>query len=361
MRRSFRKSILFLLQGSILYLLGSCLTPVDVPVDLTPGTIVISGQVSPVLHRSFVTVGLAQGSGARPIPVTFANVRIEDDIANSWQMSEGPEGYYANPSLVGQPGRTYKVIVETQEGKVYESKAEKMPEVLGTDEVSREFETRQVVDKDGTPLNRLYINLKTRFRLPSQSQAYYLRWSVEEIWVLVPTDFPDPFGNIPPNCYITQAVDAQRITLLQGQKAGKNIDTEFLVATRLADQASFHTRHSFYIYQSSITAEAHEYWRKVDLLVNQVGTIFDTPPAEVQGNVRNVKNAGEKVFGYFQVCNEKFRKMTLYRYDMPFEILPYCEYDSFKPPLLYPTECLDCITSPNSSYIEPELFTISDQ
>jgi hypothetical protein len=118
---------------------------------------------------------------------------------------------------------------------------------------------------------------------------------------------------------------------------------------------SFHEKHYFTTYQSSITKEAHEYWRKVDILANQTGSIFDTPPAEIKGNVINVKDTQEKVYGYFQAANQTQDRFYLLPSDFPFPLLmKSCTYDLSI--IEYPSRCLDCLSVRNSSYNRPDWF-----
>ncbi len=93
-----------------------------------------------------------------------------------------------------------------------------------------------------------------------------------------------------------------------------------MVVSRLVDW-SFYEKHYFTLYQSAMTRDAIEYWRKVDILANQVGSIFDTPPAEINGNIKNLNNQDEKVYGYFQTVNETYHRFTLYKEDLPFPLL----------------------------------------
>ena len=60
-----------------------------------------------------------------------------------------------------------------------------------------------------------------------------------------------------------------------------------------------------------MTRDAIEYWRKVNILANQVGSIFDTPPAEINGNIKNLNNQDEKVYGYFQTVNETYHRIYI--------------------------------------------------
>lgn len=151
-----------------------------------------------------------------------------------------------------------------------------------------------------------------------------MKWNVTEDYLLTPTYFPLPPGlppNLPPpNCYIAQKVDGQRIAIFDATKISSSSVNKQLVATREIDW-TFLEKHYFTTYQSSLTKNAYEYWLKANLLANQVGSIFDTPPAELSGNLVSISNPSEKVWGYFQAVNQTSKRKAFYKSDLPFPLL----------------------------------------
>jgi hypothetical protein len=182
----------------------------------------------------------------------------------------------------------------------------------------------------------------------------YLRWNVDEAFLLTPTDFPDPFAYVPPPCFVAQNADPQRVSLFNGDQITQNSFDHMLVASRLVDW-TFLERHYLTTYQSSITKAAFDYWTKVNILANNSGSIFDTPPAEIQGNIVNINDANEKVHGYFQAVNQTYDRFFLLPADFPFRLLfEGCVFESFS--TSYPNRCLECLTVRNSSYRRPAWF-----
>jgi hypothetical protein len=349
----FRKLLKFI---PSLVLFG-CLTPIDFPLENQNWSFAISGQVSTVAHRNFVQVSRTNGVKSRPLPVSEAWVALYDDLGNSYQyeISTTP-GVFLLPGFVGTPGRSYYVVVAPYEGGLYTSKPEILPTAVATDNPYYEFEERPYTDSEGTVLaNGRFINILTKPVIPVTEDPLYLKWTVDETFIIVPTDFPDPFGVIPPSCYIRQGADPQRIQLFNSLENPVPSEEEgLLIASRPLDN-SFHTRHYFMTYLSTLTPEAYDYWRKVNVLVNQVGSIFDTPPATITGNIIPDNNiVSPPVFGYFMAVNEDHHKFYLTRFEVPYPNLPYCEYYPFKPTNTYPYECLNCITHPNSTYAVPD-------
>ena len=242
------------------------------------------------------------------------------------------------------------------DGKVYESTPEKIQ--VNQSSLSTAYETlnEKFTDAEGAVITQPFVKLYANTILPSSTSPTYLRWSVEEAYLLSPTDFPDPFGVIPPPCFIVQNADPQRIVLYNGLEFPTEVINRQLIASRIID-FSFQERHYFTSYQTSLTKEAHEYWRKVNILANQVGSIFDTPPAEITGNIINENNNSEKTVGYFQAVNETYDRFFLLPSFLPFFIgAEVCTFNGSFNPNDYPARCIDCLTLRNSSFTRPEWF-----
>lgn len=341
-----------------LFLMG-CLSQIEIDADLRSNQLVISGQVSTLLDQTFVQVGRTAGTSRLPVPVSGATVILygENNAYPPWIESTSRPGEYRPQNFLGAPGATYNIQIILPEGSIYESVPETVPSTLGTDEVYYTFEENEFVDAEGTVSTLPYFNLYNNAALPDQAEGLtYLRWTVEECYVIRPTDFPDPFSEVPPPCYILQAADPQRVVLLNGAEVKGTHTGELLLASRPVDR-SFHDRHYFTTYQTSMTEEAHEYWRKIDIIANQTGSIFDTPPGAVNGNVFSTNNEDEIVFGYFQVVNQSYTRFFVVPSDVTVPMtFGSCTYLPGKSIQNYPKECLSCITIRNSSYERPWWF-----
>ncbi len=336
--------------------LSSCLIPIDRSSDYIGGQIVISGQISPLQETNVITLGRTAFTERLPQPVTGAFIWLFDDHGNENPYLEDAEypGTYRLQNVVGVPGRTYFIRVFTSSGEAYESVPEKMPEDIGEDVIFYSLVKEDFADQDGIVKEQDFVKIYTTASLPETDNLLFLKWHIEEVYLLSPTDFPDPFGSVPQPCFITQQVDAQRIVLFNGEEIKTNSISEMLVASRIVDR-SFKERHYFNTYQSSMTRDAYQYWRKVDVVANQVGSIFDSPPARITGNIFNA-DRHQEVLGYFQAVNQKLKRFYLLPQDFPFKMTQYCEYGPDRFFENYPSECLDCRSVRNSSYVRPEWF-----
>jgi hypothetical protein len=342
-------------------LVTSCLSPIDIATDKVGGTIVIAGQVSTQAGRSTVQIGSAADKNRLPIPISGAAVILEDNDGNTfiYHGIDSNPGTYELANDYIQAGKFYRIEVVLPNGSIYKSSIEQIPiEVGSISSVDYEVVKDKVLDSGGALVTQSFINIFCTSNLPEKTNNNnaYLKWSVEETYLFSPTDFPDPFGSIPPPCYITQNADPQRIVLFDNLNSTTRLIEKQLVASRIID-FSFLEKHYFTCYQTALTKEAYEYWRKVDVVANQVGSIFDTPPAKIKGNVFNTADSKEEVLGYFQAVNESYDRFYTLPYLLPFEVnATKCDFTGSFSNLDYPSRCIDCLSIRNSSYNRPNWF-----
>ncbi|HEY0653463.1 MAG TPA: DUF4249 domain-containing protein [Chryseosolibacter sp.] len=346
-----------LINISVLLICSNCLSPISVETEYFGGQLVVSGQISTIADRSLVQLGrTAKGYERLPEPLSGATVAVSDDLGNVLEFYEDtnkPGNYLLDQPAI--PGRTYQLMVRTPTGENYLSQPEKVPTAFAVDEITTQFETEVSTDVEGVINRATYLKIYVTTEVPESEEPVYIKWDTEEVWVLVPTDFPDIFGNIPPSCYITQNADPQRISMLNSNEVRTRQIENKMVVKRLLDQ-SFHTRHYFTTYNTMLTPGAYEYWRKVNIVANQVGSVFDSPPAEVKGNVFRTTNDDEIVQGYFQAVNQTFKRIYFVADDLPYKLPEYCEFSYQRSYESYPPYCLECIRTPNSSYVAPIWF-----
>ncbi|MEQ1587534.1 MAG: DUF4249 domain-containing protein [Cyclobacteriaceae bacterium] len=338
--------------------LSSCLTPIDFPVEMEGGTLVVTGQISTITDQSVIQLGTTANSVRLSFPVSGAFIQLFDDVGNVYPYEEdfGKEGNYYLKNVTGVTGRTYYIEINLVDGRVYKSLPEKLPEPAIQESVYYTIVKKEFTDGEGAVVVRDYIDLFSNNRLVSSNEPTYLKWGVEETFLLSPTDFPDIEGRIPPPCFIVQNADPQRIVLFNGSEVSTTSISDLLVGSRLIDW-TFLERHYFTVYQSSLTKDAYDYWRKVNIVANQAGTIFDTPPAPIVGNIVSKENPDEKMLGYFQATNQTFSRFVIFQSDLPFPLtVATCTFTGSFNPLDYPVRCFDCTNVRNSSYKRPDWF-----
>jgi len=339
-------------------LLSSCLSPLDFPVEIKGGVLVVTGQISTIRDQNIIQLGRTANVEQLPFPESGATIQLYNDVGNVYLYEEDFQnlGTYYLKNVAGVAGRTYYIQIDIPGGESYKSLPEKLPEPAVQESVSYNIVKKELTDAEGAVVIEDYIELFSNSKLLSTNNPTYLKWGVEEAFLLSPTDFPDPFGVIPPPCFVVQNADPQRIVLFNGSEVSVASINNLLVASRIIDW-SFLERHYFTTYQSSITKDAYDYWRKVNIVANQVGTIFDTPPAAIVGNIVREGNPNERALGYFQATNQTFNRFFVFPTDLPFRLtVTTCNFTGSFNSLEYPVRCIDCTSVRNSSYNRPDWF-----
>lgn len=286
-----------------------------------------------------------------PRPLQGARVTLVDaSQGRPWDYQETEPGKYELFDFPGTVSNSELYLEILVGDRLYRSRPQKIPEAIGSDELSFSFERTRLKDNP----DAAQVIIKTEVTLPEQIGDYYLRWTVDEAYFWDLTFFPNPFNTPPPPCIVFGFPDPERIPLINGdllnRPSGKSIQ---IVTKRLVDQ-SFLNRHFFNVRQLSISKDAFEYWRRVRELVNNTGSVFDSPPAQIKGNLYNVNDSEEVVLGYFEVAKAKVSRIYTTFADVPFFLEKSCEYVSSRRRDQYDPRCLSCNVFTNSQGFFPE-------
>ncbi|MBB6326037.1 hypothetical protein FHS59_001665 [Algoriphagus iocasae] len=350
----------------IFVLANSCVEQIDFPLDKGVEKLIVSGQVNNLNEPQLVFLSETTSKDREPLfednknyvlndlprPVSGANIKlmvIYGDGFASVLYTETKAGQYEMNSGVDLESASEIYLEIEVKGKMYRSKPQTMPSVVGSDVLSYSFTRGIIEDQPETP----FISIETEATLPQQTGGYYLRWDVDEAYYWNLTFFPNPFNRAPPDCYVFGYPDPERITLVNGDLLNnEGNQSKRIVAQRIIDE-SFLSRHYFNVRQVSTNKEAYEYWRRIKELVGNTGSVFDTPPAPVLGNLYNVNDESEIVLGYFEVAKVNLTRIYTTRADVPFFNAEVCTYSPTRPLDDYPKTCLRCSEFKNSSNDTP--------
>ena len=265
-------SIILLLFFLLVY---SCIEPFDFNIKGDKSeSLVVEGLITnePGPYFVYLTRTTDYGSTIESIEVVeSANVIISDDLGNSETLTETRPGIYeTNPdSIQGIQGRSYKVIIETPDGKQYESIPELLSSVPEIDSIYYEFKEKQTVD--GTRDNR--INVYIDASVPENEGNYFLwRCTSENNTDIIIADYRYVNGN---------KIEKKQVLSIP---ANNKDYFDGLYVT---------------IAQFSLTKKAYDYYYSINQQRKMAGTIFEPPPAIIKGNIQNIHNPKDSVFGYF--------------------------------------------------------------
>ncbi len=232
---------------------------------------------------------------------TGATVVISDNLGNQETLKEqSPGGAYQTSvaGILGVPGRSYKLTIQTKGGKRYESAPEVMPAA--------------------PPIQKLYY--EANYTAPTATTAGKQSWSV-----FLDTKDPDTLGNYYKwswaNYDFTEVCQKTFVTRTSSYTGlyccsecwnitrcyncisinsdaninGKAISRQFIADVPFTSLSRYYIE----VEQQALSKGAYEFWKSVRQLTANTGGLFDAAPSTVQGNIRCVSDAAEPVYGYF--------------------------------------------------------------
>lgn len=356
--KSNMKKIIYALPALFL-LLSSCIEQIRFDVPREGGQIIVDGRFTDEFSQQEIKLGFSATNTSIPTPIRDATITLFDDQGNQIGYTEDPKrpGTFVMdlPGMEAIAGRSYFIEVNLPSGETYRSVPEVFtPNPAQLSNIRYEFSTRERTNEAAIVFEAPFIDVYVDTDLSAaDDKPFYLRWDVEEVYKLTPTDFPDPFGNIPIPCYVYVYTSAQNPILFDGSNTDATSIDNLLVGSQEIG-IEFLEKHFFSVYQRSLSREAFEYWEKVASLVTNVGSIFDAPPAPIPGNIYNVNDPEEEALGYFEVAGTTVLRFSTIRQDIPQRLIPQCEYS---PSITeYPVECLNCLRKRNSTIVRPPFF-----
>jgi hypothetical protein len=352
------RSTLYLLFFAGLLILGACLDEIELRNQVIKSqAIIIQGKlikgepsvVDVIIQRIGDYTGLEIGTY-----LSGAKVNLVNGKGQQIELLElrTPRVYRASipansPNFAVIPGETYQIKVALLDGRQYESKLEVLPAVPDLEQMGYSISELALPDRRGfiNPDSFLQFWIKTQLKTPvSGANLARLRWEIHMVYRLT-----DDRKRV---CYNDEPQYPYRGYLYDGTALStERLDSFFLDNIRL----DFRFAEGAYlsIIQESLSAEAFEYWNRVKVLAERTGNMFESPPAKINSNIRNVQNPQEEVYGYFYATAQD----TLRRYISPREVgLPrtYCP----QPPTdrIGPTICDNCLLQTGSSLSKPKFW-----
>ena len=304
---------------SVLLSIG-CIEKFDFEFDDSLEYLVVDGMVTN--EPGPYQIRLSYTSTGQPRFVTGATVSIRDNIGRTFMLNEVQEGLYEHTlfSFTGQVGMSYTLLIETPDGRMYESTPEVMAPVPIIENIDFEFDTRQIVTNIGTVTDitgfEIKIDTETTgddgtFLMYDYRGVYKIRNIYDTLLLNIdpictdcqftcwqedlPTNFISVFG--------TETNQVQPIT------------DHFL--TFINGNIKFANGYVLEVKQFSLNRNAYDYWNAVQIQTRDAGSIFDPIPFQIRGNMRNVNDPDETVLGYFGAHAVDTRRVGIPREAFP--------------------------------------------
>ena len=342
---------------ALIFCFSSCIEVIDFETVRSGGQLVVDGRITAGPGPYTLKLGETASINRKTFPVEGAQVVLFDGQGQSEFYTEIGEGVYELPGNIiqGKAGESYFISITLSNGKVYQSDPEVLPAPAGIQTVMNyDLGIEEEINSFGLELSKPVINVYVDVEFDSERTTnFFLRWDIEEVYNLNPTFFPCGLCQPPPTCYISQFPSTQNFTLFEGLNIQNSQLTNQKVATQIID-FTFNEKHYFNSYMVSMSERNYTYWSQINQLTDNIGTIFDAPPAAVEGNIFNPENPEEQVLGYFEAVSIDTLRRAFSGEDVGLINRIDCTYAIWRND--YPERCLDCTIIPNVSFIRPDYF-----
>lgn len=313
---------------TLIFWVSACVEPFELGVvsDLkiltVDATLIdISQEQSITISESFNAKGTAFNS-----PVLNASVELLVNGKETIQFIEKGEGIYALPnSFKLKTGNNYQLSFKKTDGSSYKSTIEKLIEVPEILNVHDEFYEEGILRAEKyIPANFIYIDTKD----PVEEKNNYLwTWQLwEKQDICITCEGGRYLENIracrPQNEYQGLFFDYY----CEGdcweimKSSDLNVLNDFtsngkIISNRLVAKIPYYTTNGalIEISQQSISLAAYNYLKLLAEQTQNTGTLVDTPPAALIGNIKNINNSDEPIAGFFMIKSIKNKRYWIDR------------------------------------------------
>lgn len=330
-----KKNALVLL--SVFLFAVSCVDPFNLKITTRKEILIIEGNVNDTdsIQTIVIKKNVPSTSNIKYIGVPSAIVEVIENGSTKYLCKEGTDGVYTLPAgFRGKVNSEYQLRVKLAEGKEYLSTKEKLNPVPEITRVFSRFMAKGIL-KGGKMVDGHAIYLDTR-DLAGSDNFYAWESRVYEKQTICRTceggrynSSPEPYGSCTANASL------QQLGIIYDYNCNGNcweiFNTESvnIMSDRFGNGGEINNRKirdvPYYqdmgalveVTQRSVTQLAFGYLDMVADQTQNTGSLADTPPAALVGNMRNTTDEYENVGGFFMVGSVRKKRFWLDRKDVP--------------------------------------------
>jgi hypothetical protein len=299
-----------LLLSLLLFLTESCIEPFSPPEINSDGNyLVVDGFFNAGgTDTSRIELRRTQhvNTTTPPVIVTGASVMVEEEAGAVHTFAEIKNGLYQLPPRLYNMSGKYRIRITTENGQEY------LSEYVA---VNRTPEIDSLTYKVDPVQNEAVFYVNTH---DAQNRTQFYRWKFDETWEYDATYYS-----------ALEKVDEQivirkdNINKCWGRKKsgsillGSTIRLSSDIIKNLplnrvpVSTNKLYIKYSILVKQYGLSRPAFEYWTDLAKTTQATGSLFDPQPSQVTGNIRNISDPADLVFGYFSASTEETRRLTI--------------------------------------------------
>lgn len=347
----------------IALVLSSCLDPIDLAIpEGSEDAIVINSKITMgtpstfklEMSRLFNFTVESRGN------IIARNVIISDEEGNELEVKPNSDsGYYyefdENDPVKIEIGKKYKILVQTFDGRTFESTYEQLHHVPKIKNVSYRLYDKVLTLPDQSQRVVPYIayDVSTDLTHPAEQDKSQIRWELEKVYRV--TDSPIN-GSPSKVCYLTSRAGVFNVLVYDGQADSKTeLADEFLYEEAISPlyaEGSY-----FVIIQESLSKNAMDYWRNVKSVTERKEDIYADPPGKVASNFTHI-NGEEEAYGFFYVTVQDTARIYINPEELG-EVDRRCPSEDLvnMDGSCGDQLCCNCLSEDNSTLTKPSFWT----
>lgn len=262
-----------------------------------------------------------------------ATVKIVDSNQNTYVFVEGSNGLYLSTApFQAKEGVGYKLFVNTEDGKMYESSQEQLMPKANIDKLYAEH-----VILNGVSGIQVFLDSSEGI-----GDSQFFRYEYEETYKIITPYFvffdaivsnlafnPSLSYNInlvsrPQEqkvCYSTNY--SNKIILTSAGRLSENSVKQFPIQFIPDDDPMLRDRYSILVKQYVQSVDANNFYKILKELGSDESIFLDNQPGFIQGNVFSMENKKEKVIGYFDISSVTMKRIYFNYTDFDIDLPPY--------------------------------------
>lgn len=341
----------------LIFLLPGCISSYNLEHDTNEYLLVVDGKITQKDTRHELILRRSTSTGSTDYnPVPDARVTLYDDEGNHENYFPVDNGKYVLEGNVLDRvhGKSYYLEIILPDESIYRSLPQKMPDVMKPDKLYFQLEEMEELNNLENTVIWRYLNLYINTPIFKNGNDFHFIWRVDHAY-----SFAELFCNPlkpPAVCYITRKLQSDDIKLFSSEElSGGKLEHFRVGSIQVFPNWEFFEKHFFNVAQHSITREAYDYWNTVKQVAQSTGSIFDTPPAPIQGNMYNINDPEDRVLGFFEVSAVDTIRTYTYAEDLePLYIEDLCDPYDWR--TLGNPACCNCLEIPDSQLERPEYW-----
>jgi hypothetical protein len=319
---------------------AGCREPYEPPATKSVNNfLVVDGFINGGNDSTFITLTRTRSleDTVPQIPELHAHVSVEGEISGINPLQDLGNGLYSIDHLNISITEKCRLKITTSDGKEYISDYVPFKQTPPIDSV--------VWKQDNNPGVTIYINTHD-----PQNNTIYYRWTYNETWkyrsfsdaeldwVNGTLIIRDPIAGHVYYCYSSN--NSTNITIGTSQKLGQDIISESPIISIENGSEKISEYYSILISQYALTEDAFNYWTNLKKNTEQLGTLFDAQPSQINGNIRCVTTPSEPVLGYVSASTKESKRIFIDNFNLvDWHYAPYFNnYNCSKAYKIVPTD-----------------------